>query len=402
MRASDLIRLASGSLYRQRRRSLLSLVGVAIGVTAVIVLTAVGEGARRYVRYEFRSLGSDLLGVLPGKVETTGGIPGFGGVPHDLTIADAEALRRVLTEARHVAPVSMANDIVSYRDRSREAVVIGATAEIRPIRSLRIRAGSFLPEGPWDREAPWVVLGANIADELFRGQNPVGRTVRLGDYRMRVIGVLARQGKHLGIDMDESVYAPVATVMRMFDRPSLFRIAIETRPEADLEAVKRRILAVIVDRHGEEDVTVMTPGAVLGALESILGMLTLALVGIAAISLSVAGLGIMNVMLVSVSERTGEIGLLEALGAARRQILALFLCEAALLSLAGGLVGLGLGQLSVGIARQVFPAYPAATPPWALLAALATSLAVGIAFGYLPARRAVRLDPVAALGEGVK
>jgi putative ABC transport system permease protein len=197
--------------------------------------------------------------------------------------------------------------------------------------------------------------------------------------------------------MDDVVIVPVATAMRMLNRSSLFRVLLQVRGHADIDRAKAKVLRLLTERHGEEDVTCVTQDAVLSAFESILGALTMALGGIAAISLAVAGLGIMNVMLVSVSERTSEVGLLKALGAGRRQILALFLAEAIILSTAGGLVGLALGWGAVQALVALFPALPATPPAWAVLAALALSVTVGAVFGVLPARRATRLDPVAAL-----
>jgi putative ABC transport system permease protein len=201
----------------------------------------------------------------------------------------------------------------------------------------------------------------------------------------------------MGMNMDDVALLPVATVMRMFNRTSLFRILIQGQPGADLARIKERALAVLVERHGEEDVTLMTEDAVLASLGSIFTALTLALAAIAAISLGVAGIGIMNVMLVAVSERTAEIGLLRAVGASRRQILACFLAEAALLSTTGGLAGLAAGWLGTRVLVGIWPALPASPPTWAVVAALGLSVAVGAFFGWLPARRATRLDPVEAL-----
>jgi putative ABC transport system permease protein len=214
---------------------------------------------------------------------------------------------------------------------------------------------------------------------------------------MRVIGVLEARGQQLGIDMDDVVVVPVATAMKMLNRSGLFRLVLQVRTHADLERAKTAVLRLLTERHGEEDVTVLTQDAVVSAFSSILAALTMSLGGIAAISLAVAGVGIMNVMLVSVSERTREVGLLKALGAERRQILAAFLTEAILISSAGGLLGLGLGWAAVLLIVAIYPALPASPPIWAVAAAFLLSVAVGAVFGVLPARRATRLDPVSAL-----
>jgi putative ABC transport system permease protein len=214
---------------------------------------------------------------------------------------------------------------------------------------------------------------------------------------MRVVGVLGQRGVQLGVDMDDVVIIPVATAMRLFNRRSLFRILIEVRAHSDLDAARDKVLRTLTERHGEEDVTIITQDSVVSTLSAILDTLTLALAGIASVSLSVAGIGIMNVMLVSVSERTREVGLLKAVGAGRRQIVAVFLAEAALLSTVGGVFGLTIGWAAVRILVGIYPDLPASPPAWAVIAALSVSLVVGITFGVLPARRAAGLDPIAAL-----
>lgn len=398
MRPWDVARYAGGALLGHRRRTALSLLGMTVGVAAVLVLTALGEGARSYVTNAFASLGGDLLGIVPGHTETSGAIPGVvAGVPHDLTLDDARALRRALPEALLVTPLALGLDTVSAGERSREAMVLGTTPGFLEVRSLDVRTGRFLPEGDWDAGAPVVVLGTVLARELFPGDNPLGRTVRVGAFRLRIVGVMQSKGVQLGTNVDETAFVPVATVMRMFDRSSLFRIAVKLRPGSDAEACARRVASILTARHGELDVTVLTEDAVLASLTGILGALTAALAGIASVSLAVAGIGIMNVMLVSVAERTGEVGLLKALGARPRQVLLVFVTEAALLSVAGGLAGVALGEVVVHTAVALWPSIPARPPPWALAASLLVALGTGVSFGVLPARRAMRLDPVEAL-----
>jgi putative ABC transport system permease protein len=396
MTTRDLLRFCFQALFGHRLRTALSLVGMAIGVAAVITLTALGEGARRYVVDQFASIGSNLLIVVPGKTETTG-IPGIATASNDLTLNDAQAIMRGTPEATRVAPLVVGTEFVAHGARRRQVAVIGTTREMLHVRKLALARGDYLPAGELRRGQPVVVLGDKVARELFPGEEPVGRVVRIGAWRMRVIGVITPRGTQLGMNIDDTVAVPVATGMRMFDRRSLFRIFVEVRSSAALESAKGRVVKLLKERHGEEDVTVLTQDAVVSTFSQILGALTLALGAIAAISLTVAGIGIMNVMLVSVSERTREVGLLRALGARRRQVLTVFLAESALLSAAGGLLGLAAGWGAVRILVRIFPALPASPPVWAVIAALSLSLAVGLLFGLLPARRAARLDPVAAL-----
>jgi putative ABC transport system permease protein len=393
----DLASFALTALARHRIRTSMSLVGVAIGVAAVVSLTALGEGARRYVTGQFSAIGSNFVVILPGKNETTGAFPGMGGVPNDLTLDDATALQRGVAQVKFVAPVSMGNETVARQERRRQVMVVGSTGEFLKIRQLEVARGSTLPEGDLGRGAQVVLLGATVADELFGSEEAVGRPVRVGDWRMRVIGVLERRGEQVGFDMDDLVIVPVATGMRIFNRTSLFRVILGVGAHSDVDAACSRAVAILTERHGEEDVTCITQESVVSSLSSIVTALTLALGGIAAVSLSVAGIGIMNLMLVSVSERTREVGLLKAIGAGHGQILAVFLAEAILIASMGGLLGLTLGWVGIRILVLVYPAFPASTPIWAVAAALATSVGMGALFGVLPARRAARLDPVAAL-----
>jgi len=242
-----------------------------------------------------------------------------------------------------------------------------------------------------------VVLGQTVVQELFGIENPLGATVRIGGWRMRVIGVLTERGTQLGMQIDESVFVPTATGMRMANNSSVSRIMLELFPKADPEFAIEEVKTLLIERHDEEDFTCISQDAVRDSLASILRMLTLAVAGIAAVSLAVAGIGIMNVMLVSVSERTGEVGLLKALGANERQILMVFLVEAALLSMAGGVVGLVLGTAIVMLGNFFYPAVELVTPFWAIGAVLFLSIGTGVVFGVLPAWRAAGLDPVAAL-----
>lgn len=398
MRAGDLAGFAVYALLQNRRRSALSLVGVVIGVVAVVSLTSIGEGALRYVNGQFASLGASIVIVSPGRNETTGGMPtAIGGVPNDLTLDDAIALERRLPAVRIAVPVSMSADAVSYRERSRSVPIVGVTADFERLQKLEIARGSFLPEGDLDRGAPVVVLGHAVAKELFDAANPLGQSVRIGSWRMRVIGVLAPRGQQLGMDLDETVFIPTASGMRMANKSSLSRVMLELLPRADPDRVIDEVKTLLIERHDEEDFTCVSQDAVLDSLSSILGILTLVVAGIASISLAVAGIGIMNVMLVSVAERTAEVGLLKALGASRRQVLLVFLIEAAMLASAGGLVGLGVGLGLVAIGNALYPAVELVAPLWAIASVLALSVVTGVVFGVLPAWRAARLDPVAAL-----
>ncbi len=396
MRGTDLVGFALGALAGHRLRTGLSIAGVAVGIAAVIALTALGEGARRYVTGEFEALGANILIVIPGKVETTGALP-FGGVTHDLTLDDVRALQLRVRHAVRIAPLAMGTETVRFGGLSRSVPIVGTTSEFEAIRRVRMGAGIFLPPGDMDQGGSEVVLGVKTARELFGTTNPLGRIVRIGDWRFRVIGVMAPRGRGLGFDFDDLVLIPVRTDLAMFNKTSLFRIFVEIDDPDSMRVSEKEIVEVLRERHRVEDVTVIAQDSVVESFGSILSALTLALAGIASVSLAVAGVGIMNVMLVSVSERRAEIGLLSALGAGKGQILGIFLVEAVLLAGLGGVVGLGLGVLSVRAFVAIYPAFPASPPLWAVVSALGMSVTVGVAFGVWPARSAVRMDPVRAL-----
>jgi putative ABC transport system permease protein len=399
MRPGDLLHLAAESLFRARLRSVMMLIAMAIGVAAVVVLTSLGEGARRYVTGEFQALGTDLLIVLPGRSETTGVQPGLfaGETPRDLTLDDARALLRIPGVER-IAPLVVGSAPVSSTGLTREVPVVGSTSDFYHVRKLSMGQGRFLPPGELDRDMAVCVIGTKVASELFPQRPAVGSSVRIGDRRFRVIGVLGDSGRAVGFDMQELVIIPVSSAQQIFNTESLFRILIQASDHDGIARTRTAVLETIKARHqGEEDVTVITQDAVLATFNRIFTALTLTLAGIASISLAVAGILIMNVMLVAVSQRTAEVGLLKALGARGRQITALFLAEAVLLSIAGALAGLAVGYAANAVVGRLYPVLPVGAPIWAVALALVIAVASGVVFGLMPARRAARLDPVVAL-----
>ncbi|HWQ39075.1 MAG TPA: ABC transporter permease [Burkholderiales bacterium] len=399
MKLADIVAFAWGSLKGSRARSVLMVIAMAIGVGAVVVLTALGEGARRYVVREFSSLGTHLIIVFPGRTETGGNMPGMmvGRSPRDLTLEDA----LTLLKSRHVskiAPLNIGTAQLSWAQRSREATVLGTTHEFLEIRGLKLVQGRFLPGGDPMLAEPVCVIGIKLRAEMFGAGPALGQWVRIGERRYRVIGVLGAQGQALGFNIDEIVIIPVASAQQLFNQASLVRILVEAKSREALEAARDDVKRILKVRHeGEEDVTVVTQDAVLATFDRILRTLTMAVGGIAAISLAVAGILIMNVMLIAVSQRTREIGLLKAVGASAPQIRSLFFAEAIVLSAIGATVGYVLGEAGIAAIGQIYPKFPAAAPPWAVGAALATAVATGIVFSLAPARRAAQLDPVAAL-----
>jgi putative ABC transport system permease protein len=317
--------------------------------------------------------------------------------PRDLTLDDALALQRIHT-IRQLAPVNIGSAAIAYSNRDREAVIMGTTAAMQTIRGLKLTQGQFLPLMDAERAAPLVVIGEVIRQELFGSQRAIGEWVRIGDRRFRVIGVMSASGVSLGVDTDELVVIPVASAQQLFNTSNLFRIIIEAKGRSAIEAAKAAVLQRLRERHdGEEDVTVITQDALLTTFDRIFTALTFTVAGIGAISLLVAGILIMNIMLITVTQRTTEIGLLKAIGASSAQVMSLFLTEAILLSFLGALLGLLLGQAGSWLLGEAFPTLEFGAPLWALLAALGVALTTGVIFGVMPARRAARLDPVQAL-----
>lgn len=401
MQAADLFRFARDAALGYPLRSALSILAMAIGVAAVIVLTALGDSARQYVVNQFASMGSNLILVLPGRTATGGFSPAtvITKTPRDLTIEDAHALLRSPT-VRFSAPLIIGSSEANAHGRTRPVMVAGTVSEMIAIRHYRLAEGHFLPEEDWQRATPVAVLGAKVHSALFAGVtgSAIGHWIQIGDRRLRIIGVLAPSGQGMGMNSDELVFIPVSLAQSLFNTDSLFRIMVEARSRADIDAAKLQITEIIKTRHrGEADVTVIGQDAVLGTFDRLFKALTLAVAGIAAISLAVAGILVMNVMLVAVTQRTSEIGLLKALGATAHHIRLAFITEAALLSSVGALLGLTLGYGAAWILRLSFPDFPIWPPNWAVIAGLATALSTGLLFGALPARKAARLNPVDAL-----
>ena len=370
MRAADALGLMLGALRGHRSRSLMLLLAMAIGVVAVNLLTGLAEGARQFVIGEFSMLGRNTLIVLPGRKETTGGMPPLTGLAtRDLTLGDAEAIGR-LPSVRRVAPLQAGQVEVSAGNRSREAFTLGTSHEFFAIRQLGVGQGQILPVLPLDQAEAVCVIGATLRRELFGNGPALGQWLRAGDRRFRVVGILGERGESLGMDFGEMLIIPVASAQVLFNREGLFRVFAELRGPHFMASGKRQIIDTIKARHeGKDDVTLISQDSMLAAFDGILGALGLALAGIAAISLLVAGILIMNVTWIAVNQRTAEIGLLKALGARPAQVRALFVGEAALLALAGGLIGLGLSEALLWLGRQLWE-IPLQTPVWARIGSL--------------------------------
>jgi putative ABC transport system permease protein len=393
----EMIRLAVGSLTGHRLRTALSMLGIAIGVTSVILLTSIGEGTRLYIVDQFNQFGTNIIGIAPGKAETVG-IPGvLGGTTHKLTLDDAMALRRIPGVAEVVA-AAYGSARVEANGHGRSVFIYGVTPNIPKAWSFKLRQGAFWPEGDPHRGFQVAVLGPKLKRELFGDGNALGQFVRISGTRFRVIGIMASKGQFLGFDIDDAAYIPVASSMKLFNLSELTEAHV-AYPNAGLSGrIGSDVKALLTRRHGgREDFTVTTQAAMLEVFDNVMNVVTLAVGAIGGISLVVGAIGILTMMWIAVGERTSEIGLVRAIGATRSQVNALFLTEAAALAGLGGLAGTLVGLGISGLLRLAVPGLPVHTPPLFVVLAVAFSVVTGLLSGVLPARRAALLDPIEAL-----
>ena len=394
---ADLMRLSSGALVGHPLRSALSMLGIAIGVAAVIMLTSLGEGTRKYMISQFSEFGTNVLSVQPGKRKTSGVPNAFRGSQQKLTIDDAVALERIpLFET--VVPVAVGQARVEGGGRGRSVFVHGVTADFPNVMKFTVRQGSFLPDGDPRRGGSVAVLGPQLTRELFGERNALGEFVRIAGARLRVIGVMEPKGQVLGMDINDAAYLPVATAMRLFNLEELQEINVVFRHEGQTDEAVEAVRTMLIDRHrGEEDFTIISQTEMLAVFGRVMDVVTLGVAVIAAISLLVGSIGIFTMMWISVGERVSEIGLMRAIGATARQIQIVFLTEAILLTMMGGVSGLLVGMLASLAIRLAIPGFPAGAPIEYIFAALGVSAVAGLLSGVGPARRAAELEPVEAL-----
>jgi putative ABC transport system permease protein len=397
MLTRDLVGYTVAAVRAQRGRSLLTVTGIAIGVAAVVLLTAIGEGIHRFVLAEFTQFGTNLIAVAPGKTSTMGMSGAMISNVRPLSLDDARALRQI-PDVEAVVPVVQGNAAVEGGGRSRRTMVFGAGAKVPEIWSMRPAIGRFLPEGAGAARA-FAVLGSKLADELFGSASPLGARIRVGGEPYRVIGVMQSKGQMLGFDLDDTVFIPVERALAMFDRDSLMEVDLLYDRAADSSAVAERVRAMLQRRHSGEDFTITTQDQMPDVRGSVLDVLTAVVGALGGISLAVGGIGILTIMTIAVRERRREIGLLRALGAGRGQILTLFLLEAVLLALVGGALGLVVGAGGAWLIGILVPALPTETAWDFVLIAEVIAVLIGLVAGVLPALRAAALDPVAALHE---
>ncbi len=401
----DGIRIAVDALRVNVLRSLLTMLGIVIGVGAVIVMVAVGAGAREMIGEQIRSIGSNLILVVPG-ASTSGGARLGSGSVHTLKSTDAEAILKEAPAVRFVAPVWGEVNQVVYGNRNWRTRITGTTRDYFPVREWKLASGRLFTPEEENRAAKVVILGKTVVENLLGNEYPLGKVVRIKSVPFVVIGVLHKKGQSpRGEDQDDSAYVPLKTAQyRLFGTPfpdEVSAILVQAKEIPLMTAAEKQIDEILYKRHHigrgqEKDYTVRNLTEILNTAQKTLNIMTTLMGAIAAISLLVGGIGIMNIMLVSVTERTREIGIRMAVGARSGDILSQFLIEAVALSMIGGFIGLGLGIMGAYIFAQT-SGWPALISPWSVVVSIVFSAAVGVFFGFYPAFKASRLHPIEAL-----
>lgn len=394
--------MATSTLVANKMRSSLTMLGIVIGNASVIAMVGIGQGAKNLAAEQFESLGPNVIFIVPGSEEerrTT-----FNR-PKTLVWEDAIAIAEQVPSVKEVAPQISANQLISYRNRNANEQVVGTTPEYLTVRSFSVATGRFLNETDIRRNQRVVVLGAELAEKFFPQENPLGRKIRVKNINLEIIGVLEAKGAFLGNNQDRMVYLPLTTMASQIVGDTspygtgVGFISIAAQNEQSIRAAKLQIENLLRLRHqitGEDDFSVRTQKDVLEIVGTITSGLTVLLAATAGISLLVGGIGVMNIMLVAVTERTKEIGLRKAIGAKSGDILWQFLIEATILAAAGGAIGTAVGITGIVIVGAVSPLTPTISP-LAIVLAVSISGAIGLSFGVFPARAAAKLDPIVAL-----
>jgi len=386
------------ALRANKIRAALTMLGVVIGVLAVTLLVGVGDGARIYLDEQISGLGTNLITVVPGRRETRGFGPPAGNSARPLVMEDVQAIERQASLIRGVSPIVMGGGAVRFKGRTRDTMILGVGPAFSDLRNMHVEVGNFIRSEDVESRRRVCVLGRTIVKELFGDENPLGQTVRLADGRFRVVGLMEERGTSLGFDLNDLVFIPVTAAMDLFNQDHLSQILTAARSKEDAVAAAEELEQVLARRrNGEKTFTIQSQDDLLKTFGALTTAMTLMLLAIASISLVVGGIGIMNIMLVSVRERTREIGVRRAVGATKGDILWQFLLESVVISSVGGGVGLALGAGIVLALQRFAPSVPVALSPWIAAVAFGSSFVVGVLSGVVPARRAAALDPVEAL-----
>jgi putative ABC transport system permease protein len=397
-----MLRVALHALGRNLLRTFLTALGIIIGVAAVTAMVSIGTGAKAQMEDQVASLGRNVIMVMAGSTHRGGVFTGMGGAA-TLTVEDAQALRREVDGVLYVSPEVRGSAQLTAGESNWNAMILGESEDYLNLRNWPLESGEFFGPTEVQTAARVAILGQTTARKLFADADPIGETVRIRGIPFTVTGLLGAKGTNMmGQDQDDIVLIPYPTAMRrLFGQTTLRLINVSAASPGVSAAVARQITALLRQRHriqpgADDDFMIRTQEEINAFATSTTRIMTALLGAIAGVSLLVGGIGIMNIMLVSVTERTREIGIRLAVGARRRDILSQFLAEALMLSLAGGLIGIAVGMAAAALLARQFN-WPTLTPVSAIVGAFLFSAAVGVFFGYYPARRAARLDPITAL-----
>lgn len=400
MEIVETLKGALQTLRVNKIRSGLTMLGIVIGVSSVILLVSIGTGIKNYVTGQLEDLGANTLFVMPGEIKVQpgggggGGTPGAGVAASKFTFFHLNQLRREAKTIKSIMAYTENNGTISYRGESLITQVAGVGADYQSIRNQYVSSGTFFTPSQYNTSKKVTILGKTVASDLFGKVDPVGKKITVSDQRYTVLGVLEEKGSFGGVDLDNQVFIPATTAMKQFDMEFLQTIWVQSINAQTVDETKAEVETILLKSLRDDEFSVLDTKSILSVISSVLGVLTAALAGIAAISLVVGGIGIMNIMLVSVTERTREIGLRKAVGATPHHILLQFLTESTVLAFLGGFIGIMLGFLGSLALRNFIQT---SISIWSVLLAFGVSALTGIFFGVAPAVRASRLNPIEAL-----
>lgn len=395
----EIFRLSIEALLSQKIRAFLTILGMVIGVAAVVLLVSIGNGAKTFVTGQLEGLGTNFIVVQPGKTDKkTSFGPPIGAAQRKMTLADVQAIEKRSFNLEAVTGLVLGTTTVRYDENIANVSVFGTNDQFLRIFNLKAGLGQFFSREDDDNGRRVVALGSKVAKNLFGDEPALGKQIKLNQREFRVIGIMAKTGNKLGLNLDDFAFIPTTAALRTFNDDKLFGIRAKARSRSSLDEAVEEIRSIMKERRdGEEDFTIATQKEMMETLDSILSMLTYVLTGIATISMIVGGIGIMNIMLVNVSERISEIGIRRAVGARQRDIVKQFLAEAIALSLTGGMLGLLMAFTITSIGSFFYPAFDMRPPSWILAPAFLLSVFVGIIFGVWPAFKAARIQTLDAL-----
>ena len=396
MHYADIIHLAFRTVVSHKLRSTLTALGLIIGIASVIILTSIGRGIHSYVLAEFTQFGTNLIAIFPGKTTTLGLSGATISTVRPLTLGDAVSLGK-LDNIIAALPLVQGNARIEAGKKQRRSAVLGVGSAVPEVWKIKVAIGRFLPANEQTNPRAYAVLGHKLAFELFADSSPLGKRIRIGSDRFRVLGVMEKKGQMMGFDMDDTIYIPTAKALDLFDRESLMEIDLLYKSNISVKTIENAVKRHLLFRHGSEDFTLISQDQMLESMDSILKLLTIAVAALGSISLLVGSVGILTIMSIAVSERISEIGLLRAVGAEQGTIFKIFLFEALVLSFIGGSTGILLGILIVQLANILIPELPVQLAWFYIVTAFAVSLLIGLAAGVIPAIKAARLQPLDAL-----